>query len=823
MGKPSFGELLCGYRSAVRLTQEELAARAGLSVDAISLLERGARTPRGTTVALLASALGLGPAEREAFAASVRRSPALTTALEASHVLRLWSSKFVGRQAELARAGELLARPDVRLLTLTGPPGAGKTRLAMEIASRLAPDYGDGTAVVTLGPLDDPALVMPAVRQALGLRETGAESALDTVVANCRTRHQLLVLDNFEHVLPAGLELVELLAACPRLRILVTSQAALRVRPEHRLTVPPLPLPEPSVADEALGAVASVALFVERAQAAAPGFRLNAGNAAAVAAVCRRLDGLPLALELAAPWIRLLSPEQLLERLDRRLDLLVEGPRDLPERQRTLRAALVWSCEQLGREPLALLRRLSVFAGSAPLDDLAVVCQAAGPLPGGVLRHLAVLADHSLVLRQEGAGAQPRVTMLESVREYARELLAVAGELEATAQAHLERYAGLAARSRDELRGPDQESWLRRLRTEHDNVRAALAWSAEHGDAETGLRLAGALWLFWDYDGHRREGLEWLERLLAASGSDRSAVRAQALHAAGRLAEGVSCEQSIARHEESLTIYRELGDRRGVVACLRGLALAAGNQGDHRRAIELLEEAVPMLRGMDQPALLASALMNLGVAVSHHGDPPRSKALYEEALAIRRRTGDALGTALCLINLGGRARAEGDLPRSGALLDEAVTIARRLGSPYHLAAALANLGDLERARGDASGAGARYRESLGLFAGIGERSGVGVCLRWLGWVAWADGRMTLAARRYGAADALCPMAGAPDISERATHERVRAALRGRLGEAGYAAARQAGSRLSLDEAVAEATCPGSDEEAVGSVATMPGG
>src|SRR5215472_13477289 len=446
---------------------------------------------------------------------------------------------------------------------------------------------------------------MGTTRQALGLREVGGQTPLETVAAHCRTRQLLLVLDNFEHLLPAGPELVVLLARCPGLQALVTSRAALRVRPEHELSVPPL------------HEEASAALFVERAEAAAPGFRLTAANTSVVAAICRRLDGLPLALELAAPWVRLLTPEQLLERLDH----LVEGPRDLPERQRTLRAALAWSCELLAAEPLALLRRLAIFAGGAPLDAVEYVCQAARASPGGVLRHLAVLADHSLVGRQDVAGAEARVTLLESVREYARELLVSAGELEPTARAHLEHYAELAARSRGQLRRREQESWLERLRREHDNVRAALSWAEERGRAEVGLRLAGAMWLFWDYGGHRQEGLGWIERLLGAAGSAPPAVRAQALHAAGRLAEGGSYELAIARHEESLAIYRALGDVQGVAEALRGIALAVGNQGDHGRAVRLLEEAVSILRGVQDPALLASALMNLGVASSHSGDP----------------------------------------------------------------------------------------------------------------------------------------------------------------------------------------------------------
>ncbi|HSR22858.1 MAG TPA: helix-turn-helix domain-containing protein, partial [Candidatus Eisenbacteria bacterium] len=349
----SFGELLAGHRAAAQLTQEELADRAGLSVHAISLLERGLRTsPRGSTVALLAGALQLGQSERAALTAAARRRPARPATTVVPPDLGMPLPPLIGREEELARAHAVLARPDVRLLTLTGAPGAGKTRLALELAAGLRRDYEDGVVVAALGRVGDAGLVLPAVRQALGLREVAHETPLDTVARYCRLMQVLLVLDNFEHVRAARAELLELLARCQRLQALVTSRAPLRVRAEHELPV--LPLEVPSADQEragdagALRQVASVRLFLERTEAAVPGFRLTGANARPVAAICRRLDGLPLALELAAPWLKLLTPDELLERLDHRLELLVEGATDLPERQRTLRAALRWSCELLG-------------------------------------------------------------------------------------------------------------------------------------------------------------------------------------------------------------------------------------------------------------------------------------------------------------------------------------------------------------------------------------------------------------------------------------------------------------------------------------------
>jgi predicted ATPase/DNA-binding XRE family transcriptional regulator len=490
-GEQSFGELLAAYRSTSELTQEELAGRAGLSVDAIGLLERGARrSPRSHTVGVLASALRLGPRERESFEAAARRKQR-PAALRIPAELRLPSTPFVGRERDLEELHATLARPHVRLLTLTGPPGTGKTRLALEAAMAVAAERRDGAVVVALADLRRPELVRAGILRSLGIDERPAEPPLATVADHCRHRELLLVLDNFEHVLPAAFELSDLLTRCPGLQLLVTSRAALRMRGEHELPVPPLPVPDAGDPWR-LPAVPSVRLFLDRVEAAVAGFRLTAGNAPAVAAICRRLDGLPLALELAAPWIKLLTPDELLSRLDRPLELLVDGPRDLPERQRTLRDALRWSCGLLAPESRALLRRLSVFAASAPADAVERVCEAAGPLPGGALPHLAALANHSLIECVPRDGTEARVSMLESVRAYGRELLEDAGEAEATARAHLEHYADLAVRVRAELEGPARASWLDRLGRERHNLRAALGWAVEHSPACAGPRRAVA-------------------------------------------------------------------------------------------------------------------------------------------------------------------------------------------------------------------------------------------------------------------------------------------------------------------------------------------
>jgi predicted ATPase len=776
------------------------------------MLELGIRrTPRASTIEFLAEALKLDTPQREAFVGAARAHSAPSTPLlQTSPDIRLPTTHLIGRDHELAEVGALLRKPAVRLLTLTGSPGSGKTRLALAVTTELADRYRDGVTLVALGPLRDPDLVIPAMRQALGLRGAGNEAPVDTVARHCRKRHLLLVLDNFEHLLEASPQLVELLGRCPGLQVLVTSRAALRVRPEHDLPVPPLELPnadqEQSADLATLAGVASVRLFAERAEAAVPGFGLTAANAGAVASICRRLDGLPLALELAAPWLKLLPVDELLELLNHRLEILVDGPRDLPERQRTMRATLEWSCELLDSGSRALLRRLSVFAGSASLQGAEAVCQGADALPDGVLRHLAVLVNHNLVQRHESPGEEPRVSMLESIREYGSELLRVSGELEATARAHLEHYADLAVRAELEIRGPAQASWILRLQGEYENLRTALAWAVETDHTAAGLRLAGALCLFWEHSGHSREGLSWLERLLTDSGSVDLAIRAQALGAAGFAAWQLGYyDRSIAHQRACLVISRQLGDVSRIADALRGIGQAVGQQGNYREAIPLLEEAVSLLRESDDRSLLARALGNLGVFVAREGDVDRATALYEEALANHRRAGEMLGATMCLINLGSRAMVDGKLELAQARLSEAAAIADRFGAPYQLAAALAHLSDLARRQGDVTGAETHAREGLLLFARLGDRSGVAHCVRSIAWVAWAQSKLVRAVRLYGAANTLCPIATAPDKDEEGNHQRTYLALQKQLDSEALAAASEAGGCLTLDEVIAEAS------------------
>jgi predicted ATPase/class 3 adenylate cyclase len=600
-------------------------------------------------------------------------------------------SSFVGREPEIAEVERLLGQS--RLLTLTGPGGSGKTRLALAVAGRLLPELGDGAWFVDLAPVTDPALVPAAVANALGVPEAGGRPILDGLKEHLRDRELLCVVDNFEQVAEAGPVLEALLGAAPRLRVLVTSRVVLSLRGEQEYAVPPLPVPDPDrlpgdLAD--LEALAAVRLFRERAAAASPRFALTAANAPVVAEICARLDGLPLAIELAAIRTKVLTPEQILERLKRRLALLTSGPRSLPERQQTLRAAIAWSYDLLTEAERRLFARLSVFTGGWTFEAAEAVCE---PESFGLdaLDGLTSLVDKSLVRRVEPPGRPGRFSMLETIREFGLERLEALGDAEELRRRHAAWFLDLAVAAEPNLTAGDQGEWLDRCDSEHANIRAALRWAVEAGEAGRAQAAAGALWRFWQQRGHLAEGRRWLEEVLAMpSGQEPTPSRAKALAGAGGIAWWIDQTASRALYSEALAIERELGDPARLAEALYNQAFAVAGD-DLEAATGLLEESLALFRQVGDEPGAAQAMVMLVVRDAVAGAWDRVIARLEETVAIWRRLGDRLNLAFCLVWLAfavGRA-GRADDARATAL--EALGLFREAGNPTGVALAFLDL------------------------------------------------------------------------------------------------------------------------------------
>ena len=582
----------------------------------------------------------------------IARSPspqerlATTSRISHQHNIPAALSSFVGREREIVEVERALAM--TRLLTLTGVGGSGKTRLALEVARELAGTYPDGAWLVELAPLSDPELVPQAVAAALGVRERSEKSEqpfIPSLIDALRSKELLLVLDNCEHLVDACAHLAEvLLGSCPGLRILATSREALGVAGEATWVVPPLSVPDPRrpTTPEETATSESVLLFLDRARYRRPAFALTPQNASAVAEICRRLDGIPLAIELAAARVATMSVEEIAARLGDSLGLLTQGSRTAPPRQRTLRAALGWSHDLLSEPERRLFARLSVFVGGFSLEAAEAVAPGDGIEKGEVLDLLSGLVDKSLVVAEATGEDEVRYGMLEPVRQYARERLEESGETDDLLSRHAAYFLAEAEAAEPELVGPQQRWWLSRLEREHGNMRAALGWSLERGD-ELGLRLGGALSRFWYARGYLSEGRRWLEEGLSVVGGAASApVRAKALGEAGGLAEAIRAtyEQARAAHEASLDIYRRLGDERGIATCLRNLGSVASTQGHYGRATELLGESLTLLRRSGTDTDVVRVLIRLGILAISRGEHARAVAWFEEALSLARKTGD---------------------------------------------------------------------------------------------------------------------------------------------------------------------------------------
>jgi predicted ATPase/Tfp pilus assembly protein PilF len=716
---------------------------------------------------------------------------------------------LIGRDSEVAAMKQLLLRDDVRVVTLTGPGGVGKTRVGLQVAADLKSSFPGGIYFVALASITGPDLVVPMIAQTLGVRQAGFGSAVEALKEHLRGSQPSLTLafiDNFEQVLTAAPLVAELLEGCSALKVLVTSRAVLHIYGEHEFPVAPLALPErtslPSV--ELLPQYPAVALFVMRATAVKPDFTLSNDNAAVVAEICASLDGLPLAIELAASRIKMFSPSDILARLESRLQLLTGGARDLPARHQSLRAAIDWSYDLLNGAEQNLFRRLSVFVGGCTLDAAEAVCNTRCDLEVDVFEGMASLIDKNLLQQLEPVGSEARYRMLETIREFGLERLAASGEEAATRRAHSAYCVVLAEEGTVAWTTTEQAAWLGRFEIEHDNFRAALDWLATSREMEWALRLGAALHRFWEIRDHLEEGRKRLEALLNLDPSAvRSNVGARAVFAAASL---VACQgdYSTARalHEQCLGIYRELGEKRGVAATLNLLAVEALLQGDTATARSLFEESLAIWRELGDDAAVARSLSNLASIFKAEGDHPAAHALYEESLAILERLGDRVGMAYGLNQLGDVACDKHDYTSARSLYEQALARFRELGDKRGIGMSLADLGNLARAQGDHIAAHSLYEESLAMFRESGQRRGIARLLDDFAFSAAMQGNPERAFRLAGAAAALLQALNVRlQPSDWAKLDDNLRSARNGLGEAAATAAWREGWKMSLEKAI----------------------
>lgn len=793
----ALADLVYRFRSAAKLSQEALAERAGVSARTISDLETGfAKTPRLVTILLIAEALSLDDSDRARLRAAVRKPPARERAEapdEASSLPPL--RPLVGRDTDAAAAGELLIAPHVRLVTLYGPAGVGKTSLAIRIAWDRRDVFADGVVFAEFTRTEDPAQILAVLAQTLGIADDMSGDVRDTVVARLRNRAMLLVLDNLEHLTPGAAEFAQLLDACPKITILATSREPLRLRAEHIFSVKPL---EAAPAEE---------LFIARARAVQPDFSTTESNRAALATIVARLDGLPLAIELAAPQLRSLPPKALAARLDRRLPMLEQGAVDLPERQQTMRRAIAWSYDLLSPDEQTFFRKLSELRGGS-IDAVRAIATSNDVGESVLLSQIAALVDKSLLSLEEDADGEPRLTILEMLREFASEQLAGA-ERDETRLRHAAYFLELAERVSVELTQSGRGLTLRRLTRERANLVTALTWFDGIGDVERGLRLAFALSRFWFLRGHLTEGRTWLLRFLSAGDSTPAVsaqLRARGLRALVMLTSALGqFDDALPLCEEAISLNRQVGDDEGLAASLTSLGIIMQFRDDMARSKAAHEESLTIRRRIGDEHGLANSLSNLSSIAYTHGNLTDAARFAEESVAIHRRLGRTWGMSHALAKLGLVAAAQKEYELAERIFEESLAMQRSLGDDGAAFYSLSNLGLVALKRGNFEVALRRLREGLELLEVVANKAAMASTFEGIAAALNATGDSRRAARLLGAASALRDAIGAPLLPrESAEYDETATATRNAIGVASFEAEWRVGTLMGLERAVDEA-------------------
>jgi predicted ATPase/class 3 adenylate cyclase len=736
--------------------------------------------------------------------------PALRTLDSRPHSLPAQLTPLIGRVEEVAAVCDRLRQEDVRLLTLTGPGGIGKTRLALQVAAELTETFADGVFFVDLAPVSDADLVTSTIVQTLGMQDIGEQPLVERLKAYLKSKQLLLILDNFEQIVAAAPLMEELLVAAASVKILITSRTVLHVYGEHEIIIPPLAVPDPARLPplDRLSQYDAVRLFVERAQAVKAGFTITNANALAMVEICARLDGLPLAIELAAARSKLFAPNALLIRLSRRLQALTGGPRTLPARQQTLRNTIDWSYNLLDEDEQRLFARLGVFAGGCSVEAVEAVCDADGDLGMESLDGLASLVDKSLLRQEEGHDGEPRFTMLETIREYSLEQLAVHGESANVQRYHAAYYEHMAGTAELSLEGAQQAVWYVRLDAEHSNIRAALMWALTHDALDIAMQIGGSLGRFWHVHSYTSEGRHWLEQLLARESATPTLSRAKVLVWAGVLAQDqYDFAQASRRLEESLALCRQAGDRPGMAHALRRLGTVAQVRGHSLKAHTLFEESLSLHRELSDSGGMAWLLLDLGqLSLLWDHDLAAARARFEESLSRFGAITNTFGIALTLRSLGDlHFYAEGDLMAARTRYEESLKLIEELGDIWGIGEAYRTLAlvALEQNRlGEAAGL---LTASLARAHKFGDSWNIIACVEGFARLAQSQGRPEQATRLFGAVESLrssIEMCIAP--VERAITERRITTLHVQLGEATFEALWTEGRAMTLEQMIAEA-------------------